>query len=127
MTRTLDFGGDKGAMRFELVYEAVLGGGATQRDPGERSRAIIRQEARILDALETVSEPDPRPAKTCETCGRPANADARQLAPAGGLITLSEDDHALIVKYVDVRPWLPRMARKVVDVQDWLSSAPKQE
>jgi hypothetical protein len=137
MTRTLDFSGEKGPTRFDLLYEAFLGGGATQTKAGDRSRSILRQEARILEQLEKVSEPDASKLASCEACGRQANEDARKLRPipdaiavgmaVPGIIVLTEDDHALIVKYVDARPWLPRMARRVVDVQDWLSSAPKQE
>jgi len=138
MTRTLDFSGAQGPTRFDLLYEAFLGGGNTQTKAGDRSRAILRQEARIQTALESVSDVDANKLASCETCGRQANEDARRLKPdtpatvegvAGlpQLLELAEDDHALLVKYVDARPWLPRMARRVVDVQDWLSSAPKEE
>lgn len=138
MTRTLSFDGEKGPQRFDLLYEAVLGGGATQTKAGDRSRAILRQEARILEHLETVSDPDASKLASCDACGRQANEDARALKPRMGVapgtveepalaIALTEDDHALLVRYVDARPWLPRMARRVVDLQDWLSSAPRQE
>ena len=113
MTRVLDFTGDRGAKRFELIRIAVLSAGDGK---GERTRETIRKEARLLDALDTVSRvvtgPDP---------------DARQLdiVLEFPTITLKQDDFELLSQYVDKTPWVPRVARDAVDVFDWLSASEK--
>jgi hypothetical protein len=124
MQRRLTFDGEKAAARFAFLYEALLAFGDGK---SERSRAIVRQEARILDALEPISVPDPSQMITCEACGRRGNEDARVLCPGTHTVTLGQEDHELLVRYVDKRPWLPRVARTVVDVQDWLSAAERIE
>lgn len=114
MTRVLDFCGDKGPKRFELIRLAVLSAGDGK---GERTREIIRKEARLLDALDTVS----RPVKS-ET-----DPDARQLDILldALTITLKQDDFELLSQYVDKCPWVPRVSRDAVDVFDWLSASEK--
>jgi hypothetical protein len=114
MTRVLDFTGLKGAKRFELIRLALLSAGDGK---GERTRETLRKEARLLDALDTVSR-----AVKSET-----DPDARQLdilldAPT---VTIAQDDFDLLSQYVDKTPWIPRAARDAVDCQDWLSAAAK--
>ncbi len=113
MTRVLDFTGEKGPKRFELIRIAVLSAGDGK---GERTREIIRKEARLLDALDTVSRVVPGP-----------DPDARQLDILLDVvtITLSQDDFLLLEKYVDLCPWVPRVSRDAVDCQTWLSAAEK--
>jgi hypothetical protein len=115
MTRVLIFDGPTAAKRFELCHRAVLGFG---NGKDERTREVIRKEARILDALDAISEPDREAVKA-------GDKDARQLQAAGGTVTLAQDDFALLEKDVETTPWLPRVARDVVDVQDWLSACEK--
>jgi len=114
MTRVLTFDGAKGPKRFELCRTALLNAGDTK---GERTRETIRKEARLLDALDTVSQ----------LAATETDPDARALR--GALdplsVTLSQDDFDLLSRYVDTTPWLPRAARDAVDLQDWLSAAAK--
>src|SRR5262245_25113945 len=57
-TRVLVFNGDpRSDKRFQLCRTAVLNAGDRK---GARDRETIRKEARILDALDAISEPDPR-------------------------------------------------------------------
>jgi hypothetical protein len=113
MTRVLDFCGDKGPKRFELIRLAVLSAGDGK---GERTREVIRKEARLLDALDTVSRAVPGP-----------DPDARQLDILldALTITLKQDDFELLSQYVDKCPWVPRVSRDAVDVFDWLSASEK--
>lgn len=128
MMRRLVFTGEKAAARFEYLHEALMGFGDQK---GERSRAVLRQEARLQDALDPVSEPDTEKHVSCDKCGRRANDDARRLREGlndgNAVVLLKEEDHKLLSDYVDKRPWLPRVARTIVDLQDWLSSADKIE
>lgn len=114
MTRVLDFTGPKGAKRFELIRIAVLSAGDGK---GERTRETIRKEARLLDALDTVSR---------ELTGTDdPNARVFDMLLELPSITLKQDDFDLLTKYIDTTPWVPRIARDAVDVQDWLSAAEK--
>jgi hypothetical protein len=110
MTRVLDFTGPKGAKRFDLIRVALLSAGDGK---GERTRDTIRKEARLLDALDTISRPH-------------ANAPDERvldiLLPTP-TITVSQDDFVLLSTYVDKTPWVPRVARDAVDLQDWLSAS----
>lgn len=110
MTRILDFSGPKGPKRFDLCRMAVLSGGDGKSD---RSRLVIRKEARLLDALDVVSVPTPTP----------ADPEARTVN--GGSVAVAQDDFVLLEAYMDATPWLPRISRDVVDAQDWLSAAEK--
>lgn len=113
MTRVLAFPVDqpRSARRFELCRTAILQAGDGK---GPRDRATIRQEARLLDAFDAISAPDPTP---------DTDPAARQLT--GGSITLSGEDYTLLTKYLDTAPWLPRVARDAVDVQDFVDAAEK--
>lgn len=115
MTRTVIFDGDKAAKRFEFCRIAVIGAG---NGKGERTREVVRREARILTALDAISEPMP-----------PTEEDKSPRALLAGehVWTLSQEDHALLEGYLDTTPWLPRAAQSAVDVQDWWSAAEKVE
>jgi hypothetical protein len=116
MTRVLTFDGEKGPKRFELCRTAILSAGDGK---GERNRQAIRSEARLLDALDTVSVlGDPVVASA-------ADPETRKLKPEGGTITISQEDHDRLSKYADATPWTPRFSRQAVDLQDWLSAAEK--
>lgn len=118
MTRVLTFTGDKAEMRFQMLRTAILTGGDGK---GERTRAILRKEARLLDALDAISDP---PASDVP------DHEARVLNTTGGrgtTITLTQEDFDLLSTYVDKTPWTPRASRDAVDVQDWLSAAEKVE
>lgn len=112
MTRVLIFDGPKAATRFVLCRTAILNGGDGK---GDRSRETIRKEARLLDALDAISTPEPTP----------EDPSARALLHVINTVTLSQDDFALLVTYLDACPWFPKAARDAVDVQDWVSAAEK--
>ncbi len=128
MKRVLAFDGPKAAKRFELIRVAVLAAGDGK---GERNRAAIRAEARLLDALDGVSDNALERWKANGSdehlAGPDVDKDARVLKTEGGTVTLSQEDHDVLSKYVDATPWLPRASRDAVDVQDWLSAAEKIE
>lgn len=115
MKRVLDFKGDKGNTRFEFCYMAILGAGDQK---GTRDRMTIRKEARLLDALDSISIPLQIPMPS----GSP-----RALSGPDYILYIQEEDHALLVTYVDSMPWVPKVAREAVDVQDFLSSADRAE
>lgn len=113
MTRVLVFDGPRAAKRFELLRVALFAAGDGK---GERTREIVRAEARLLDALDTVSTATP-------DAGDP---DARTLiAGAAPTVAISQPDCDRLTQYVDTTPWTPRTARDAVDLQDWLSAAEK--
>lgn len=110
MTRTLIFDGERGGERFGLLRLAVFSAGDGK---GDRARATIRKEARILDALDSISEAAPLK----------DDPDYRLLTTSrGDRVTLSQEDFELVERYVDTAAWTPRSARAAVDLQDWLSA-----
>lgn len=112
MKRVLVFDGEKGPKRFELLRTALLSGGDGK---GERTREVIRKEARLLTALDSISS----------STNNDALPDERKLNDDSGPVTVTQEDFDLLSQYADRTPWLPRAAREAVDLQDWLSSAEK--
>lgn len=112
MTRRLVFDGDKAARRFELLRFALEGAGDGK---GERTRQVIRQEARLFDLFDTISE----------LTDKPDDGWTRRLLCPPQSITVAQADHELLVRYTDTALWFPRSARDAVDLQDWLSAADK--
>lgn len=106
--------------RFELLYQAILIGGASAQ-PGSRGGIeVLRREARLLDALDGISIADPD--ETKGLAGEPG-----RLVQAEAELVLEQPDFELLKKRVEETPWLPKAARDVVDVIDWLSAAPEQK
>jgi len=125
---------ERSAKRFQMIRTAILIAGDRK---GTRDRETIRKEARLLDALDTISEPDTHgPGPTCPACGAQLGAVAaaadgggegeppRRLN-GGGRLELRAEDHALLTKYLDTAPWLPAAARAARDVQDFADGAEK--
>lgn len=131
-TRALVFNGDpRSDKRFQMIRTAVLNAGDRK---GPRDRETIRKEARILDALDAISEPDVRQASAvCPNCGALLDATAATVPTGdvesrrllGGRLDLRAEDHALLTKYLDTTPWLPSSARAARDVQDFADGADK--
>lgn len=113
MTRTLVFEGSKADKRFKLLRIALLGGGDGK---GERSRDVIRKEARLLDVLDSIS---------VVSNGNEEERTLNVELPAK--VTIPQEDFALLVSYTENAPWVPRAARDAVDLWDWLSTTPKDE
>src|SRR5262245_3688194 len=124
---------ERSAKRFQMIRTAILIAGDRK---GTRDRETIRKEARLLDALDGISELDPRAVgSTCPACGAQLDAVAAAAAagggePArrlngGGKIELRAEDHALLTKYLDTAPWLPASSRAARDVQDFADAAEK--
>lgn len=116
MRRILDFGGVRGSKRFELIRLSLLQAGDSK---GERTREIIRKEARLLDALDSISILAPTDAD------REFRVLVSDVNPEP--ILISQEDFELLSSYVDKTPWIPRASRDAVDLYDWLSSAEKVE
>lgn len=109
MQRIVTFDGPRAAKRFDLLQTALLSGGDGK---GDRNRSVLRSEARLLDALDLISEPSTGVLRRLVPDATPALS-----------LTITQEDHDLLQKYVDTTPWLPVAARDAVDVQDWVSAA----
>lgn len=114
MTRILVFEGERASKRFDMLHLALLSAG---NGKGERTREVYRREARLLDALDTVSDSLPNP----------TSPDARVLKSQGGTVELEQADFALLSSYVDTAQWAPRVSRDACDLMDWLSASAQQE
>lgn len=125
MKRRLVFDGDgeKAEKRFQFCLQALLGGGG-MKDP--RTKEIVRQEAHLLDAFDSISVAAPVDEDKDHRTLRAGTGDANGLSEPLTLL-LPQPDFALLAKYVDTMPWLPRASREAVDVMDWLSAAEKIE
>src|SRR5262249_22555663 len=103
--------------RFELLYNAVLVGGTPQappQGPGRGGIEVLRREARLLDALDGVSDPVGE--------GAPS-----RVVRSGEVILLAQPDFDLLVKRIEETPWMPRVARDVVSLIDWVLASPRIE
>jgi hypothetical protein len=112
MTRILTFDGDRGSQRFTLLRTALLNGGDGK---GDRTVALIRKEARLLDLLDGISEPT-------------GTQDDRVLLNHGPQrLEVAQDDFELLQTYAEKTPWTPRVARQAVDLFDWLSATERRD
>jgi len=101
---------DKSRQRFKRLYEGLLLGGNDRKNI-----ETIRREARVLDALDAISEKE-----------QTVQGEQRKLvAPA--TLELQQADFALLEQYVNNTAWLPVVSRQIVDLVDWLSTAEKVE
>ena len=113
--RILDFDGERGAQRFLLLRTALLQAGDGK---GERSAPTIRKEARLLDALDAISDPT----------GPSSNGgDPDRILREACNLEISQEDFELLQQYAEKTPWTPRAARQAVDLWDWLSAAERQD
>jgi hypothetical protein len=122
MRRLLTFTRDDDK-KFDLLYTGFLLGGNTvnqsSRPPHER-----KKEAKIQRALKAVSEPMP------PTDGQPADDNRRRLrtSDVGGIeVALEQDQHDLLLKYVEACPFLTHVSDQVDELLDWLHAAPRDE
>jgi hypothetical protein len=116
MTRVIVFDGPKGPRRFELLRTALVNGGDGKSD---RTPAVIRKEARLLDAFDAISRSEAN-----------QDPDWRVLSTNGSdplSLTVSQEDFDLLTQYSEKAQWTPRAARDAVDLWDWLSSAEKRD
>lgn len=115
LVRVIAFDDDRrNQRRFDLYYAAVLLGAPK----GPRGLEVIRREARILDALDAISDPSP------DAVG-PGDVP-RRVVQAGRALLLPQPECDLLTKYLDTAEWVPAVSRDVVDAADWLSAAPPQ-
>lgn len=112
MTRTLTFTPDD-APRFELLYTGFLQGGNTLH-PNSRTRDERKKEAKILRALKAISVGEPTAIKRELLTSDASNAS----------ITLEQDQHDLLVQYVEACPFTTQVSDVVDDLIDWLRAAP---
>ena len=120
MQRELIFEGNRAAKRFEFCLTAVLSGGNGKE---ERSRIILRKEARLLDAFDSISTEIVNQENSIAGQG----TATRVLSGLSNTVILQQEDFDLLIHYVDITPWVSRVAREAVDVMDWLSAARKIE
>lgn len=116
MKRIVKFDGNKAAKRFEMVRTAILNAGDGK---GERNRERIRKEARLMDALDSISVP--------VDLNVPDGEHKFVVIDGRDSITIDQGDHKLVEDYLGTTPWLPRSARAAVDAQDWWETAEKLE
>jgi hypothetical protein len=100
--------------RFDLYYAAILLGAPK----GVRGLEVIRREARVLDALDAISDP--------LTADAGPGDVARRHVQAGRALLLSQPEFDLLTQYLAGAEWIPIVSRDVVDAADWLSAAPPQ-
>lgn len=103
--------------RFELCYAAILLG-APKGAP--RGMDVLRREARLLDALDAISAPDPQAAPLADDV-------PRRLVMVPTSLALLQPDFDLLSKYLEAVAWAPIVARAVVDAADWLAAAPARD
>lgn len=117
MKRVLTFEGARAAKRFQLLWTALISGGGGNGDGKDRTPAVIRKEARLQEVFESISNwIDVGP-----------NEPDRELKPEGATLTISQEDFDLLQQYTEKTPWMPRVARDVVDLWDFLSASRKEE
>ena len=114
MKRLLDFSGPRAPKRFGLCWMALMAGGDGK---GERTRDVIRREARLQDALEAISV-------NGEVV---ANSLPQRRLIEDCTLPLPQEDFDLLDTYTEKAPWTPQASKDVVDLWDWLSSSEKQE
>lgn len=118
MKRVLKFDpkDDKSVKRFSICWQAAMyGGQATEAKTRQtRSFDVQRREAKLMDALDVVSEPDPND---------PNKTGLRRLSEAGGDVTMTAELFALLTEYIEVVGWLGIAVRDAVATRDWLPSA----
>ncbi len=115
VSRIITFDGEKAGKRFSMVRNAVLMSG---HGKDARTRERIRKEARVLDALDSISVPK-------DPAAPDGDRDLQQFTGAPPALTLSEDDYKLVEDYLNTTPWLSHAARAAVDTQDWWMAAEK--
>jgi len=123
MKRVVTFktGETKNQHRFEVLYGAIVAGGQTpSRGSGIE---VLRKEARILDALDAISDP---PTSSSQTRPLP-NGEPTRAVQNGCELVLAQPEHELLKKRLEEGLWSPRAARDVVDCIDWFSAAPEQQ
>lgn len=117
LVRVIAFDDDRrNQRRFEIYYAAVLLGAPK----GARGLEVIRREARVLDALDAISDLGTTPAPAA------AGDVPRRLVQRGRALLLSQPEFDLLCTYLAGAEWVPLVARDVVDAADWLSAAPPQ-
>jgi hypothetical protein len=122
MKRTIEFKDDaKNQKRFELLYGAILVGGAQAQNGQRGGIEVLRREARLLDSLDTISVLNPD-----RTVPKFPNDEPARLVTSGAAMVIAQADFELLKKRLEDTPWLPKVARDVVDTVDWLSAAPEQ-
>ena len=111
-TLTFDAAEPKRGARLYRLYEAVL-------FPVQgRTIEVIRREARLLDGLEAITEPDPDGKKIAGD-----NMEPRRLKPGTVVLEVEEADITDVFKKRLELPdtWLPKVSREIVDTITWLN------
>lgn len=124
MTRTITFNADeaRNQKRFEFIIGAMLLGGNHEQQSSRGSIEVLRREARILNVLDAISDPNPDP-----QAPKLANNEPARTVRANAVMELDQPDFELLRKRLEETPWMPKVARDVVDAVDWLSAAEKVE
>lgn len=98
---------------FNLIYQGFIIGGNSQTTKTMQS---IRREAKILDKLDTISDPI-----TPET-RYPTGDVARELTKPTEL-RLTTEEHELLKLYFEAVPWVTKVSRDVVRLADLIDNA----
>lgn len=114
MTRTLTFA-PTDTQRFILLWNAFhAGGNATYRpQQGQRPRDERAKEARVIRALQEVSEVVDEATQ------------GRKLRAGGGVLSLSQPLHELLSSYCAAAPFPTEVSLEMSDLLDWVSAADK--
>jgi hypothetical protein len=122
MTRRLTFGPED-AQKFDLVLTGFLQGGNALNQSNKREAHERKKEAKVLRALKGISDP-------VASNGKPTNPlvdnEQRQLRTGGGDVVLEQDQHEVLVKYIEACPFTTQISDLVDDLLDWLHAAPRE-
>ncbi len=111
---TLSFNHPDGPMYFEFIFEGFVLGGSIEKVKG---LTALRNEIRILDKLESISE--------CYPCEKklPTGELARFLSPSPIELEFNNIELEMIQRYMSLVPWTTgQPTRNAIKVYDWIES-----
>lgn len=101
---------EDGREMFALLYQGFLNGG---NGPQPKGMEVIRREVRILDKLDAISSV--------------GESGERKMNPGAQEVQLEQPEYELLKRYFENTPWTTAVARKVVNIADWLAAVPLEE
>lgn len=111
---TLSFNDKDGPMHFEFLFEGFVLGGSIEKVKG---LTALRNEIRILDKLESISETYPCDKKL------PTGEFARFLSSGEKELEFNNVELEMIQRYMSLVPWTTgQPARNAIKTIDWLET-----
>ncbi len=113
------------AQYYAMLYKALAERGGS---PGRPSREDLLAERRLLTAFQAAGTPVGDPPEFIP--GDPPGFDARfyTLTAQGGTVQIRQKpDFALLERYLEQTPFQAGLTGILLDLEDWLSAAPKSD